>query len=138
KEPIGSKGARITSHLSIAGRHLVLTPWSKRVGVSRRIGSDRERRRLRDIVSRARPKDLGFIIRTAGEGTREADIEADVAYLSAVWEEIRAAQAGGGAPGARAARRERHPGARRRAARRAAAAAVRSEPGSPPAADIAH
>jgi ribonuclease G len=98
KEPIGTKGARITSHLSIAGRHLVLTPWSKRVGVSRRIGSDRERRRLRDIVSRARPKDLGFIIRTAGEGTREADIEADVAYLAAVWEEIRAAQTGTRAP----------------------------------------
>ena len=57
----------------------MLTPWSKRVGVSRRIGSDRERRRLRDIVTRARPKDLGFIIRTAGEGTREADLEADVA-----------------------------------------------------------
>ena len=98
KEPIGTKGARITSHLSIAGRHLVLTPWSKRVGVSRRIGSDRERRRLRDIVTRARPNDLGFIIRTAGEGTREADIEADVAYLSAVWEEIRAAQTGARAP----------------------------------------
>jgi ribonuclease G len=98
KEPIGTKGARITSHLSIAGRHLVLTPWSKRVGVSRRIGSDRERRRLRDIVTRARPKDLGFIIRTAGEGTREADIEADVAYLSAVWEEIRAAQVNARAP----------------------------------------
>jgi len=98
KEPIGTKGARITSHLSIAGRHLVLTPWSKRVGVSRRIGSDRERRRLRDIVTRARPKDLGFIIRTAGEGTREADIEADVAYLSAVWEEIRAAQTDARAP----------------------------------------
>jgi ribonuclease G len=98
KEPIGTKGARITSHLSIAGRHLVLTPWSKRVGVSRRIGSDRERRRLRDIVSRSRPKDLGFIIRTAGEGIRDADIEADVAYLASVWEEIRAAQTGARAP----------------------------------------
>jgi ribonuclease G len=98
KEPIGTKGARITSHLSIAGRHLVLTPWSKRVGVSRRIGSDRERRRLRDIVTRTRPKDLGFIIRTAGEGIRDADIEADVAYLSAVWEEIRSAQTGARAP----------------------------------------
>jgi ribonuclease G len=64
----------------------------------RRIGSDRERRRLRDIVQRTRPKDLGFIIRTAGEGTREADIEADVRYLAAVWEEIRAAQTGARAP----------------------------------------
>jgi ribonuclease G len=89
KEPIGTKGARITSHVSIAGRHLVLTPWSKRVGVSRRIESDRERRRLREIVSRLRPRDLGFIIRTAGEGAREADLEADIKYLASVWEDIR-------------------------------------------------
>jgi ribonuclease G len=88
KEPIGTKGARITSHVSIAGRHLVLTPWSQRVGVSRRIDSDRERRRLREIVERVRPRDLGFITRTAGEGTREADLEADVRYLTAVWDDI--------------------------------------------------
>jgi len=88
KEPIGTKGARITSHVSIAGRHLVLTPWAQRVGVSRRIDSDRERRRLREVVERIRPKDLGFIIRTAGEGTREADLEADVRYLTKVWDDI--------------------------------------------------
>jgi ribonuclease G len=88
KDPIGTKGARITSHVSIAGRHLVLTPWAQRVGISRRIDSERERRRLRDILSRLRPPDLGFIIRTAGEGVREADIEADVRYLTAVWDEI--------------------------------------------------
>jgi ribonuclease G len=88
KEPIGTKGARITSHVSIAGRHLVLTPWSKRVGVSRRIESDRERRRLKEIVTRCRPAELGFIIRTAGEGASEADLEADVTYLASVWEDI--------------------------------------------------
>ncbi len=88
KEPIGSKGARITSHISIAGRHLVLTPWSQRVGISRRIDSDRERRRLREILERMRPPDLGFIIRTAGEGIRDADLEADVRYLTSVWDEI--------------------------------------------------
>ena len=88
KEPIGTKGARITSHLSVAGRHLVLTPWGHRVGVSRRIDSDRERRRLKDIVERLRPRGLGFIIRTAGEGIREAELEADVRYLTSVWEEI--------------------------------------------------
>jgi ribonuclease G len=88
KDPIGTKGARITSHVSIAGRHLVLTPWSKKVGVSRRIDSDRERRRLRDVVSRVRPPDLGFIIRTAGEAAHDADIEADVKYLTSVWDEI--------------------------------------------------
>jgi ribonuclease G len=88
KEPIGTKGARITSHISIPGRHLVLTPWAQRVGVSRKIDSDRERRRLRDIVNRATPADLGFIIRTAGEGTRDADLEADVRYLTTVWDDI--------------------------------------------------
>jgi ribonuclease G len=88
KEPIGSKGARITSHVSIAGRHLVLTPWAQKVGVSRKIDSDRERRRLRDIVNRVKPADLGFIIRTAGEGTRDADLEADVRYLTTVWDDI--------------------------------------------------
>ena len=88
KDPIGTKGARITSHLSIAGRHLVLTPWEKRVGVSRRIDSDKERRRLRESVSKYRPKDLGFIIRTAGQGTRDEDLEADIRYLTQTWDEI--------------------------------------------------
>jgi ribonuclease G len=88
KDPIGTKGARITSHVSIAGRHLVLTPWSPRIGISRRIESERERRRLREILTRLRPPELGFIIRTAGEGLREADLEADVRYLTSVWEEI--------------------------------------------------
>ncbi len=88
KEPIGTKGARITSHVAIAGRHLVLTPSGSRVGVSRRIESDRERRRLREIVERLRPRDVGFIIRTAGEGAREADLEADVKYLASAWEDI--------------------------------------------------
>jgi ribonuclease G len=99
KEPIGTKGARITSHVSIAGRHLVLTPWAQRVGVSRRIDTDRERRRLREIVERCRPRDLGFIIRTAGEAAREPDLEADVKYLTAVWDEIQLKQDEVRAPG---------------------------------------
>jgi ribonuclease G len=90
KDPIATKGARITSHVAIAGRHLVLTPSGSRVGVSRRIDTDRERRRLREIVERLRPPGLGFIIRTAGEGAREADLEADVKYLASVWEAIHA------------------------------------------------
>jgi len=88
KAPIGTKGARITSHISIPGRHLVLTPWARRVGVSRRIDVDRERKRLREIVERLRPKDLGFIIRTAGDGLREADLKADIRYLTSIWEKI--------------------------------------------------
>jgi ribonuclease G len=98
KEPIGTKGARITSSISIPGRHLVLTPWSRRVGVSRRIGSDKERRRLREIVERLRPQNLGFIIRTAGDGVREADLQADIRYLATVWAAIQQRHAEKSAP----------------------------------------
>jgi len=98
KEPIGSKGARITSSLSIPGRHLVLTPWSRRVGVSRRIGSDKERRRLREVVERLRPQNLGFIIRTAGDGVTEADLQADIRYLATVWAAIQQRHAEKSAP----------------------------------------
>ena len=98
KQPIGTKGARILSHISIPGRHLVLTPWSRRVGVSRRIDSDKERRRLREIVDRLRPEDLGFIIRTVGDGVREADLEADIRYLASVWENIQSRNAETRAP----------------------------------------
>ncbi len=98
KQPIGTKGARILSHISIPGRHLVLTPWSRRVGVSRRIDSDKERRRLREIVDRLRPEDLGFIIRTVGDGVREADLDADIRYLASVWENIQSRNAETRAP----------------------------------------
>lgn len=98
KEPIGTKGARITSQISIPGRHLVLTPWSSRVGVSKKIGSERERARLRGIVDEIRPKNLGFIIRTAGGGVRDADIEADVRYLTTVWKKLQKASANARAP----------------------------------------
>jgi ribonuclease G len=98
KEPIGTKGARITSSLSIPGRHLVLTPWSRRVGVSRRIASDKERRRLREVVERIRPQNLGFIIRTAGDGVTEADLQADIRYLATVWAAIQQRHAEKSAP----------------------------------------
>jgi ribonuclease G len=88
KEPLGTKGARITSRIALAGRHLVLMPWMHRVGVSRRIESDRERRRLRGIVQRLRPKDLGFVVRTVSHGVTEADLAADIEYLSNQWKEI--------------------------------------------------
>ena len=86
KEPLGTKGARITSRISLAGRHLVLMPSVSRVGVSRRIEGDRERRRLRSIVESCRTnKDLGFIVRTVSHGVSEADIKADVEYLTDLW-----------------------------------------------------
>src|SRR5262245_28356957 len=88
KEPLGTKGARITSRISLPGRHLVLMPWVSRVGVSRRIEGDRERRRLRQIVEKHRPRDLGFIVRTVSHGVSEADIKADIDYLVELWTEI--------------------------------------------------
>jgi ribonuclease G len=90
KEPLGTKGARIESRISLAGRHLVLMPGGQRVGVSRRIDGDRERRRLRKIVEGLRPKDqdLGFIVRTVSHGVSEADIKADIDYLVSRWEQV--------------------------------------------------
>ncbi|HTO53959.1 MAG TPA: Rne/Rng family ribonuclease [Myxococcota bacterium] len=88
KEPLGTKGARITSRISLPGRHLVLMPWVSRVGVSRRIESDRERRRLRALVEKLRPRELGFIVRTVSHGVSEADIKADIDYLTDLWAEI--------------------------------------------------
>jgi len=70
KEPVGQKGARVTGYVSLPGRHCVLMPTIDKVGVSHRISSDAERKRLRKIVDDARPKDAGFIIRTAAEGVR--------------------------------------------------------------------
>jgi ribonuclease G len=67
KDPIGTKGARLTSHISIPGRHLVFMPTVDHVGISRRIGNEKERRRLRDIVERLRPPGTGFIVRTVAE-----------------------------------------------------------------------
>jgi ribonuclease G len=88
KEPLGTKGARITSRISLAGRHLVLMPWVKRVGVSRRIEGDRERRRLRSLVEKLRPRELGFIVRTVSTGVTEEDLRADIEYLSNLWEQV--------------------------------------------------
>jgi ribonuclease G len=88
KEPLGTKGARITSRISLPGRHLVLMPWVSRVGVSRRIEGDRERRRLRAMVEKYRPRELGFIVRTVSHGISEADLKADIDYLVELWTEI--------------------------------------------------
>lgn len=89
KAPIGTKGARLTTHISLPGRNLVLMPTVKHLGISRRIESDRERRRLRDLfVKRIRPKNVGFIIRTVAEGTSYRDLRADAEYLMKMWARI--------------------------------------------------
>ncbi|HUS63855.1 MAG TPA: Rne/Rng family ribonuclease [Kofleriaceae bacterium] len=88
KEPVGQKGARVTGYVSLPGRHCVLMPTIDKVGVSHRIASDAERKRLRKIVDEARPKDAGFIIRTAAEGADDDEIRDDVDYLLKLWNQI--------------------------------------------------
>jgi ribonuclease E len=87
KDPMRSKGARLTALVSIAGRHLVLVPAAASLGVSRKL-SDKERTRLRDIGQALRPVDHGLIVRTAAEGAGRADIERDLKRLLATWSEI--------------------------------------------------
>ncbi len=87
KDPIGTKGARITSHISIPGRHLVFMPTVDHVGISRRIGNEKERRRLRDTVDRLRPPGTGFIVRTVAENVPQEKLEADIRFLIEVWNE---------------------------------------------------
>ncbi len=88
KDPIGTKGARITSHISLPGRHLVFMPTVDHIGISRRIEKESERRRLREIVDRMRPDGTGFIVRTVAENVDAPKLEADIRFLIQVWNEI--------------------------------------------------
>jgi ribonuclease G len=88
KEPISTKGARTTRYISLPGRHLVFMPTVDHIGISRRISSDKERRRLREIVDQMRPAGSGFIVRTVAEGVPEKDLRADMAFLIKMWNEV--------------------------------------------------
>ncbi|HLE41167.1 MAG TPA: Rne/Rng family ribonuclease [Nitrospirota bacterium] len=88
KEPISTKGARVTTYISIPGRYLVMMPGINHIGVSRRIEKGDERKRLREIVERLRKPNTGYIIRTASEGRSEEDFTADIEFLSRLWENI--------------------------------------------------
>jgi len=91
KEPLGKKGARITSHIALPGRYVVYMPTLDHVGVSRKIASDEERHRLKRIIADAtRNFTGGFIVRTAGEGHSEEDLRQDVAFLVNLWADIKA------------------------------------------------
>ncbi|HUG44677.1 MAG TPA: Rne/Rng family ribonuclease [Acidobacteriota bacterium] len=99
KEPIGKKGARITSHIVLPGRYVVFMPTVNHVGVSRRIESIQERQRLKRTVSDLRGEvGKGFIVRTAGEGKVEEDFRQDMIYLTRLWERIRTKTEKGKAP----------------------------------------
>jgi len=90
KEPLGLKGARITSHIALPGRYVVYMPTVEHLGVSRRISTDEERQRLRRILQKHREGiPGGFIMRTAGEGRSEEEIAADMRHLAALWLDIK-------------------------------------------------
>jgi ribonuclease G len=88
KEPISTKGARTTRYISLPGRHLVFMPTVDHIGISRRISSDKERRRLRDIVESMRPSGSGFIVRTVAEGVSEKELKSDMEFLIKLWNEV--------------------------------------------------
>jgi ribonuclease G len=88
KEPISSKGPRISSEISFAGRFLVLVPFSNRISVSTRIKSVEERNRLKRLITSIKPKNFGVIIRTVAEGKMVAELDADLKNLVAKWNEV--------------------------------------------------
>ncbi len=90
KEPIAKKGARVTSHIALPGRYLVYMPTVDHIGVSRKIGSDAERIRLKDIILRQRNRfPGGVIVRTAAEERSEEELVNDLNFLVRMWEDIR-------------------------------------------------
>ncbi|GIH70210.1 hypothetical protein Mth01_24630 [Sphaerimonospora thailandensis] len=87
KDPIGHKGARLTSQISLPGRYLVYVPDGSMTGISRKL-PDKERARLKQILKKVMPENAGVIVRTAAEGASEEELSRDVARLSAQWESI--------------------------------------------------
>jgi ribonuclease G len=90
KEPLGSKGARLTSHVSLAGRHLVLMPTVNHIGISRKIEEKEERDRLRSVIQEMRPAGVGFIARTVSEGDSKEQLKSEMDFLLRLWSDIQA------------------------------------------------
>lgn len=88
KEAISTKGPRLTSDISLAGRHVVLIPFSNKINISQKIKSNEERRRLKKIVGEVLPKNYGVIIRTAAIGKTDQDIQSDITLLVERWESV--------------------------------------------------
>ncbi len=100
KDPIGSKGARLSTQISLAGRLLVYLPNDPHIGISQRIEDETERQRLRDLVQSLRPADEvgGYIVRTQAEGADESELQADIDYLAKLWSNIQAISRRSAAP----------------------------------------
>ncbi len=97
KDPIGHKGARLTSQVSLPGRYLVYVPEGSMTGISRKL-PDTERARLKTILKKIVPEDAGVIVRTAAEGASEDELRRDVERLQAQWEDIQKKAKNGNAP----------------------------------------
>lgn len=89
KDRLGTKGCRLTNFITLAGRYVVLMPTVKHLGVSRRIEDEKQRQRLKRLLQEVRPKGVGLITRTAGEGRKKSDFHSDVKYLTKVWNKIK-------------------------------------------------
>ncbi len=98
KEPISTKGARCSSHISLPGRYVVYLPTLEHVGVSKRIGSDKERARLRETIDSMKPPTGGLIVRTVAEGLTKKQLKQDVGYLVRLWGEVAKNREGARAP----------------------------------------
>jgi len=91
KEPIGTKGARLTTHLSLAGHYVVLMPFSPHMGISKRIDDPKERDRIRKALEELRfPKEIGIVVRTASKGVDKNNIVREAKYLLRLWQSIQA------------------------------------------------
>lgn len=98
KEPINTKGPRISAEISFAGRYIVLVPFANRVSVSQKIRSSEERNRLKKLIQSIRPNNFGVIIRTVAEGKKVEELHADMKFLLAKWEQITESLYGSKAP----------------------------------------
>ena len=98
KDPIGTKGARLTCNITLPCRNLVFMPLTDHIGISRRIEDEEVRQRIRRDIEDLRPADTGFIVRTVGENATREDLEADMEFLLHLWDEIRDTAASAKAP----------------------------------------
>ncbi|HPD01474.1 MAG TPA: Rne/Rng family ribonuclease [Acetivibrio sp.] len=98
KEPIGTKGPRVTTHITLPGRQLVLLPNADYVGISRRIEQEEERAKLKKIAEKIKPENMGLIVRTVSEGKREDDFKSDINFLVKLWKKIKQKEQNGPIP----------------------------------------
>ncbi|HJP19279.1 MAG TPA: ribonuclease E/G, partial [Nitrospinota bacterium] len=89
KNPLGTKGARITTYITLPGRYLVFMPTIDHIGISRRIEDEEERKRLKKVIQDIRGTDAGYIVRTVGEGKNKEEFESDINFLGKLWSDIK-------------------------------------------------